>query len=243
MPKIKVIVDRDENLFPRHIEILKGKKTKLKIKQTPSPLGDTYTLEIEGKKNDLPSFTELYSIINARRIDRIGTIELIDLITKITEIETIDTITEITNIRDLIWSTRTVIQNPSFEQDLVGWHPISSSGWSIDTTRAFFSEKSLKFADLTAIDIVQLLPIPLATDSLTELAVRLNSGYTGVGLLGIVLYYTDGNFDINTLTVTAGDTWERKVLTTTANKYLYMVLLTHGLGHRECWLDHISMVF
>lgn len=104
MAKISVVVHRDENLFPRRIEIKKGRK-KLKVKQTPSPLGDSYSIDFEGRRDVLPSFPEILSIVNAKRLDRIGTIELINLIEKIEQIELIDKITKIGTIDKLYVGT------------------------------------------------------------------------------------------------------------------------------------------
>ena len=86
--KIEAVVHRDENLFPTLIEIKKGRK-KLKIKQTPSPLGDVYSLVLEGRRDVMPSFSEIFSILNARRLDRIGTIEKVDTIDSIGQIGSI----------------------------------------------------------------------------------------------------------------------------------------------------------
>ena len=102
---MSVVVHRDENFFPRRIEIRKGtrKKPYLTVKQTPSPVGESYSIDFEGRRDVLPSIPEIVSIVNQKRLERIGTIEVVDEITllkvleELTLLKTIETIQTVTN--------------------------------------------------------------------------------------------------------------------------------------------------
>ena len=100
--KIKAVVKRDENLFPKEIEILKGRK-RLKIRQTPSPKGDIYSLVLEGRRDVMPSFPEIFSILNARRLDRIGTIDGIEEISYIGKVRGLHWYDRNPTTENLVW--------------------------------------------------------------------------------------------------------------------------------------------
>lgn len=249
MAKLKVTVHRDENLFPRLIEIQKGKKTKLKIKQTPSSLGDAYTLEIEGRKDALPSFPELFSIVNAKRLDRIGTIELIDVVDLIKEITTIGNVgnlSELTTIRDVSWMPKSIIQNPSFEQDFTGWHVHLPDYIKIDATQYKWMLKSCRF-DKTIFtpSLYQTFPIPFNTDWFTKIDVWVRTTDTANALSGRLMY-TDGNYKSTALTCATANTWYRKTLSKDANKYvevLWFIKPSGDFNSGSMWIDDIYVVF
>lgn len=95
--KTTVTVSRDENHLPLEVKIKRGRK-KLKVTQVFSPSGDVYSFEIEGRRGVIPSFSELLAIVNARRLDRIGTIDevtLLKLLEEISLIKRIDSVGEI----------------------------------------------------------------------------------------------------------------------------------------------------
>jgi len=98
--KLSVVVQRDDEQRPRSLEIKRGRK-KLKATYQYSNAGDVYGFTLEGRRDMLPSFGEIFQIVDAKRLDRIGTIELIDLITRIAEITTINVIESIGNIPNL----------------------------------------------------------------------------------------------------------------------------------------------
>ena len=248
MAKIKVTVTRDENLFPRHIEIQRG-KNKLKIKQVPSPLGDSYSLHIEGKKEALPSFSELYNIVNAKRIDRIGTIDLIDvvglisLINEITHIGTIDTIgnlSELTTIRDLTYSPKSLIQNPLFLQGKTGWNDTYSN--IIITQTGLPATYMAWFPDLTVAMLDQRFPIPIGVDWITEFYLSLRSNLTAQNLIRVTYSYSDKTSTSEVFQV-AGAGWEKKTLSPTAGKYMEALLFDHLVTYRECGITSIYMRF
>lgn len=98
--KASVVVTRDAEKIPREAVIKVGRK-RLKIKYIYSPDGDVYGFEVKGRRELLPSVTDIFKIVDAKRLDRIGTIEVIDLIKLIEEITTIKNIEVIGSMPDI----------------------------------------------------------------------------------------------------------------------------------------------
>lgn len=101
--KLSVEVDRDQNLAPLEIRIKKGHK-KLKIKHIYGTGTDTFGFVVEGRRDDLPSLVDIFKIVDAKRLDRIGTIEKIDEVTLLKLIEQITTIKKIETIDNVAYS-------------------------------------------------------------------------------------------------------------------------------------------
>lgn len=245
MAKLRVRVHRDDDLRNRQIEIWKGKK-KVTVKKDYSPAGDTFEMEISGRKDLLPSVPELLQIVEGTRLDRIGTIELIDLITRIAlidEITAIGTIGEITTIRDLSWNPRSLIQNPSFEEDFTGWHPVLE-GATIDETKGHYSKKSLKFPDLIPSSIYQNFFVPVEVDAFT-LSFFLQSAISidPIDVIKIYYFYTDNSTSNESFKTTAIGVWEKKTCSPTAGKKLWQLGIVHLISHRTCWVDNWVTVF
>lgn len=98
--KLHVEVDRDKNLAPLEIRIKKGRK-KLKIKEIYGTGSDTYGFTVEGRREDLPSLTDIFKIVDAKRLDHIGTIDKVTLLKLIEAIEEIGVIKKIETIENV----------------------------------------------------------------------------------------------------------------------------------------------
>ena len=256
MAKISVVVHRDENLFPRRIEITKGRK-KLKVRQTPSPLGDSYSIDFEGRRDVLPSFPEILSVVNAKRLDRIGTIELIDEVsllkvleeltllkkleelTLVKKIELVEhaTIDEITTIRDLTHAPRSLIMNPFWYQGFAGWQ---KSG-TVSVIEEANERMVLYFVGSETGSVTQDFPVPIGVDWLTDFFLMLKSGSTGVNLIHIYYYYTDGTDTDETFQVATG-AWEKKTLSPTAGKYIKLLRIYHDVSYDSCYVGWLTTV-
>ena len=237
MPKISVVVHRDENFFPRHIEIRKGtrKKPSLTVKQTPSPVGESYSIDFEGRRDALPSFPEIMSIVNAKRLERIGTIDEITLIKH----ATIDVLTA---IRDLSVSAKEYFCNSGFEQDFVNWRRATGNP-TIDTQYKSQGEKSAKL-DWGA-TISQSLFIPMNTTWITELAFYMR--VTDISIeLRVTKHYTDAVTEIQDFTCTNPNIFERKVITLAGASHLNMLVFADRcLGPKTgyLWIDELQQTF
>lgn len=98
--KVTVEVERDKNLAPLEIRIKKGRK-KLKIKQIYGTGTDTFGFTVEGRREDLPSLTDIFKIVNAQRLDRIGTIEIINEVTLLRVLKELSLIKQIDVIQSV----------------------------------------------------------------------------------------------------------------------------------------------
>jgi len=100
--KLSVEVDRDQNKAPIEIRIKRGRR-KLKINEIYGSATDTYGFTVEGRRDDLPSLTDIFKIVDAKRLDRIGTIETINEVTLLKVLERIDLIKQIDSVQDVAY--------------------------------------------------------------------------------------------------------------------------------------------
>lgn len=247
--KASVVLNRDEDKHPSTLEIKIGHK-KLKVKYIYRPDGDVCGFEVSGRRELLPSVTDLFKIVDAKRLDRIDTIELIDLITEITNIKNIESIdlidkiseiTEITKIRSLINKMPTLMANPWFEDEFTGWNKAGTV--SITSTGLPPTYMAL-FEDLKTGWLAQRFGIALGVDWMTEFYCEI-FGFAGMlneDLIRVTYYYTDGTISQEVFQVTAAG-WNKTVLSPTAGKYIVEIMLTHLATHRKCGVSRFIMVF
>jgi len=259
MPKLSVIVHRDEDLKPLQLEIQIGRK-KLFVDYRYSPAGDIHSLEFEGRPEVLPSLAEIVMLADHKRIDRIATIELIKLINTIDEItllktlQTIQTIQTIQNvehatvdvisgIRDLSVAAKEIFSNSGFEQDFLNWKPSVDYSPVIeeDILHVYQGSKSCRF-DTMGGSVKQQLFIPMKTDWFSAMYIRAHAQYAGLKLW-LRSRYVDGTQNETSYTFAAADTWYLVPIPQTANKYLYELLLGHYEGIGKIWVDCLQMVF
>lgn len=98
--KIHVEVKRDANQLPTEVSIKKGRRKAVKISYIYTPTPELFGFTLEGKRDALPSFAEILEIVDARRLDRIGTIDIVDVIKLINEIAVIKSIETIGSMPD-----------------------------------------------------------------------------------------------------------------------------------------------
>jgi len=184
-----------------------------------------YSLELKGKRGVLPSFAETVAVVDAMRASEMG------ILLSVKELEKIDT------IRDLTWSPRTVIPNPIYEQEWVGWDKHSGNA-DFDTSIKWFGSRSLHFPFDGIVSNVRLfLSVPVDVDALDSLKFQLYSHDASVDLIRVTVYYTDGTSSIDVFQVTVADTWEEKTCTLTAGKKIERLTLYHMKTYKECWID------
>lgn len=94
--KVSVEVDRTT-----HEMLIKRGRKKLKVKQVYGTGTDTFGFTVEGRREDLPSLTDIFRIVDAKRLDRIGTIDLISLISVISEISDIKGVQVLQSLADV----------------------------------------------------------------------------------------------------------------------------------------------
>ena len=240
--KISVVVHRDENLFPRRIEIRKGtrKKPSLTVEQTPSPVGDSYSIDFEGRKEALPSYPEIVSIVNQKRLDRIGTIEVVDELTLLKVLEELTLIKKIelvehanvdviTTIRDVIHRPRSFIMNDSFDQGTVGWWVYGEV--DIVTVDTHWSDKALRLLAGGGY-VQQWFTIPLGVDWFEEIYIWWKCETTFTDVLKVRYYYSTGEPSYTEETFQVDSVaWVKQVLSPTAGKKIEALRFTNIAPH------------
>lgn len=260
MAKLSVVVRRDEDLKPVSLEVTRGRK-KLKLKYFYSPKGDVYSFEIEGRREILPSFTDIVKIVDSKRLDRIGTIELVDELTLLKKLEELTllkkleeltlvkkielvehaTIDEITTIRDLTVPESSIIKNLGFEQDFVGWQKVvTPANISIDDGDYAYGLKCCKFSGIGLIQ--QMFPIPIDVDWFVELILWNKADALGTTDLRITYIWSDGTTP-TTENIATTTSWARRVLTPTAGKKIMGFSIGNFNASRTVKIDNITMVF
>ena len=242
MPKLRVRAHRDDDLRTRKIEIWKGRK-KVTVKYNYSPAGDVFDFSLEGRRELLPSVPQLLQIVDAKRLDRIGTIELIDLITRIAlidEITTIGTIGEITTLRDLTWSSPSIFVNFAFHQGLVGWESTvgievingQSIGWTGNVCH-FMANDGGKIEQMLGFGFDPAwATIKFWMRSTVTTADLLRARYHKV---------SDGTTETEYFKVNVAGTWELKTMSPTV--VFNALTLQKMISAPSCWIGHIFMVF
>jgi len=254
MPKLRVRAHRDDDLRTRKIEIWKGRK-KLTVNYEYSPVGDVFGFSLEGRRELLPTVPELLQIVDAKRLDRIGTIELIDLISRITlidEITTIGEIGKITTIKDL--RTPNLIINNDFETgDLTGWfigNPDSGTV-NVSSLKARHGIYSCRFIcpnPITgAVIEIEQIQMGLRSDWLTELMCWWYCSTTGTKFW-IGVEYDDGTVDDFFDTQAVIPFWRPMVADTfTAGKRVYAIRFSPAVdavnNGKTFYLDLPTWVF
>jgi len=241
MAKLRVRCHRDDDLRNRKVEIWKGRK-KVTVKYDYSPVGDTFGFSLEGRKHLLPSVPELLQIVDAKRLDRIGTIELIDLITRIALIDEITKIGEITTIRDLAWSSpSSLLVNFAFHQGLTGWEVIGDAQ-VIDGASVGWTGNVCHFRDspLTT-RIEQMLPFGF-DPAWGTIKFWMRSPKTTANLLRAKYFYTDGTDSTELFAVSVINTWELKTLSPTKAVMSIQIMKTIALNE-EFYIAHFFVVF
>lgn len=232
-PKLSVEIDKWTDGRLNWLKIKRRRQKPLKLQFLYDSDGLVKEIEFSGKKDEMPSLSEIVELVNASWIERIGTIKQIDTISEITAIDAI------LSMGDLVHLPKSFIVNPSFEQDDVGWYNI---GGVIDDEDGYLSGKCLKIPAATTVLMYQTLPIPLGVDWLTEFYFYLKSPDTLTNLVVFEYYYTDGTNSSEIFQVTVADTWQKKTLSPTAAK-LIECLRFYSTFAEECKVDHITTVF
>ena len=179
------------------------------------------------------------------KIKKVVTIEEIEKILEIINIKKVDVIGEITTIRDLTWSPKSLIQNPSFEQGFAGWFHQNVIS---DATQCVMWGHSCKFPKNMVGVVSQPFPVCLEVDMFSEFSCHIRASASDYGL-NVVYLYSDGGFDFEQIKVTLPNNWERKVLSPTAGKYLrWLSFVNYYAGGgdfktQDIWLDDIFVVF
>lgn len=197
----------------------------------------------------LAKYIELIETINLikviERIDlvtaitNIANIESVDLIDLITKIDEITTIKKIEAIRDVTFSPKTVIVNPSFEQGAVGW--TLAVGASISTDLPHYGIYSLLLEQGGTVN--QFFPVPINTDWVTEWALYLYSHHVNA-ILRVGFLFTDGTQSLHNLTNAMSLDWFRKTVTPTAGKYIEQISLSNvSVGDYDLKVDDLQTVF
>ena len=244
MPKMSVVVNRDSDLRPVLMVINRGRK-KLEVKYTHSPLGDSYQLDFSGHRDVLPTLTEIMTMTDAKRIDRIGTIEVIELIKLIEEIEKIkkiEEIEEISKISAVPQTSRGLIRNPFFEKGLDPWYVQGTVLWGsgMKISPVGFSAQ---FPTNTTGYIQQGFYIPIGVDWFTEFYFIMTSVTVGSRII-VYYYYSDGTSSNEVFTQLISEAFEKKVMSPTAGKTLIAVRFYHDVAvSEETFIGEILMVF
>ena len=154
-------------------------------------------------------------------------------------------VVDIEKLRDIIWSPRTLIQNPYYQQDMVGWlRTIGDKYPDLDTSKTFYGKQSLRFPTGELCSVRQFFSIPIGVDWLVSLSFHLLSLTTATDVLLISVYYVDTPAPENTLfKVTEADTWEKKNVGLTAGKKIYGLVIGHLSDYPTCWIDAWMSVF
>ena len=179
--------------------------------------------------------TLLKTLEKLEQIVEILNIKVVEVIKKIEKIE------EITSIRDLTLRPKSFIVNSNFEQDFVGWYVSGTA--EISSIDGVKSQKCLLFPDTTAGYVYQNFYIPLGIDWLTDFYFYLKSASTAEELVRVHYYYTDGNDSEEIFQVAVANTWEKKVLSPTAGKYIETMVFEHLIGRPICKVDAVTTVF
>ena len=219
------------------------------------------TLNLLNTVNLIKSISSIDAITNILNVDSVDLIDAIttisnilnidsiDLIDRITKVDEITKIGEITTIRDLTWSPRSLIQNPSFEQDEVGWvlTLIGEGGSiSIDSDVYRYGKKSLKIvtAGAGAGMASQHFPVPIKTDWFTSLDLYLRASVVSDTIVKLIWVHTDELTTTNTLGVTQEDIFQRKVVTPPADKYIERIyFITTDTVDCTCYIDGLMVIF
>jgi len=246
MVKMRVRAHRDDDLKPTKVEIWKERK-KVTVTYQYSPVGDVYDFTIEGRRELLPSVPELLQIVDAKRLDRIGTIEKINVVDELTLLKVLEeltllktiqtiqnvehaTIDEITTIRDVTWSPKSLIQNPFFEAEGTGWRQLETVEFGVSVGVAY-----VKFsANLQGV-IGQKFAIPLDPSWWTSLLLRAGSGTVG-SKLRIAYSYTDGSDDAEEITKTSVN--PEFLTLSPSNKKIYDLQIQHLVTYPHDFRAH-----
>lgn len=150
-------------------------------------------------------------------------------------------IEELKKIRDVTWSSKSIINNPFFAQDFAGWYHLYVD---IDTTTPH-TIKCVKFPADTYGQLMQFFPIPIAVDWITEFACWIRSKDDTGNCIRAFYWYTDGTTGEQNLATSSANTWEKKTLSPTAGKKFYALGF---LGYVpsptfDSYLDTILTVF
>ena len=194
---------------------------------------------------------EITKIAGITNIANVDSVDLIDAITNIANIQSvdlidritkIDEITKISNVRDLMYSPKTLIVDPSFDNDGIGWGLFGNA--EIDATMFHLLGKSLKFPSTSEGEAYQKFPIPIGVDWLTELYFFLRSMTTGTDLVSFFVRYTDQDYSEEHFQVTSAGVWKKQVITSLkAGKYIQNIEFDHDAGEPICWVDDLNTVF
>ena len=211
---------------------------RIKFWRKPKPLTQILSIDFIGLIQYIGLINKIKKV---SEITNIKNIESIDLIDKITEIG------EITTIRDLTWSPRSLIQNPSFEQDDLGWvlTPIGNGSVSIDSVVKRYGKKSLKIvtAGAGAGMASQHFPVPIKTDWFTSLDLYLRASVVSDTIVKLIWVHTDELTTTNTLGVTQEDIFQRKAVTPPADKYIERIyFLTTDTVDCTCYIDGLMVM-
>jgi len=172
-------------------------------------------------------------------------IDLINTITSIVNIQTIQTIENIKKIESILYISKSLIANPSFENGLDEWRLIVVGITPVvDTTVRHNGLQSLRFSSGFGSEswLQQILPLPIPVDWITEWAVWTRSSNT-LGYLIVTIYYTDGTTSTHNLIVASANTWERKTFTPTTGKVIEAIALHPSSVSYNIWVDDLQTVF
>lgn len=144
------------------------------------------------------------------------------------------------DIKGLMWSPKSFIQNPYFQQGFAGWLNTNVTLGYTGLPKFPFC----KFPDLKVASIEQYFPIPLGVDWLSDFYLELSATKEdfNVDLLRVDYYYSDKTSTSETLQC-ASSGFLKKVLSPTNGKYLCSIRLHHLATHKECGVRSILTVF
>ena len=146
----------------------------------------------------------------------------------------------IEEMRDLIHAPRNLISNAFFEQEYAGWETAGDMEIKKVGYPAFYM---VHFNDSGVGALNQKFQIPIKIDSLTEFSCSL-FGYAGklnVNVIKLIYGYSDGSTSEEILQA-AAEGWNKTVLSPTAGKQLWYLIISHLAAYKACGISNFIMV-
>jgi len=170
-------------------------------------------------------------------ISAVTNIASVDLIDRITLIDKISKIGEISTIKDVMVPAQSLIMNPHFQQGLAGWIVYGS----VTQTEDALGRAYVDFAGGAYGHLEQLFPLVLKTDWISDLHFYVKSPSTGVDVIKVRIWYTDGTEQAaQVYQVSLADAWEKKTITTPPGKYMRQIRFQHDSAYPNSQIRELT---
>jgi len=175
----------------------------------------------------IASIKEEAQPVGYTKIDKVSVVDLLPHVQTVDEVkvtnvvDVVNVVDQLKKIRDIVYPSKSLIVNPSFEQDDLGW----SIGYNavISTVNPHWGLKCLSLPQYTSY-ASQPFPIPIGTSWITQWALWMSAPNVSA-ILRVQCVFTDGTTDTFNLSPTIVDQYQRKTFAPTANKYIEQIIL------------------